>query len=142
MKFMILLRATKDTEAGVMPTTELLEQMGAYNEALVNAGVMRGGEGLQATAKGARVRFNGAERTVEQGPFTDLDRLIAGFWLWECASKDEAIEWVKKCPNPTGDMAEIEIRQMFSAEDFAEADPTGELRANEAALRARVETQG
>src|SRR5262249_13359599 len=124
MKFMILLRATAESEAGVMPSTELLAEMGAFNEALVNAGVMKAGEGLQATSKGARVSFDGAERSVAKGPFPVAERLVAGFWIWETASLDEAIAWVKKCPNPTGDKAEIEIRQIFEAEDFAEADPT------------------
>jgi hypothetical protein len=139
MKFMILLQANAETEAGGIPSTELLTAMGKYNEELVNAGVMKAGEGLQPTAKGARVYFEGEARSVKRGPFSVADRLVAGFWLWECASLDEAIAWVRKCPNPTGNTAEIEIRQVFAAEDFADADPTGELRAKEEALRARAE---
>lgn len=139
MKFMILLRATADSEAGVMPSTELLTAMGAYNEMLADAGVIKAGEGLQSSAKGARVMFNGADRTAVKGPFDVAERLVAGFWIFECASLDEAIGWVKKCPNPMGETAEIEIRQIFDAADFAEADPTGELMAKEAELRARQE---
>src|SRR5258708_17444721 len=112
MKFMILLKATAETEAGLPPSTELLTEMGKYNEALVNAGVMKAGEGLHATSKGARVSFDSKDRSVKKGPFPVEERLVAGFWLWEVASLDEAIEWVKRCPNPTGDMAEIEIRQV------------------------------
>ncbi|HWA61943.1 MAG TPA: YciI family protein [Caulobacteraceae bacterium] len=142
MKFMILLTSSADSEAGVMPSTELLAEMGAFNEALVKAGVMVAGEGLQATSKGARVLFDGKDRTVVQGPFPLSDRPVAGFWIWDVASKDEAIAWVKKCPNPMGQTAEIEIRQIFEAADFADADPTGELMAKEEALRAQSAARG
>src|SRR5262245_26462025 len=118
MRFMILIKANKDTEASVLPSQELLAEMGKFNEELVKAGVMLAGEGLQASSKGARVRFSGRKRTVIDGPFAETKELIAGFWIWQCKSKEEAIEWVKRCPNPTGEEAEIEIRQIFEAEDF------------------------
>src|SRR5437868_12317339 len=120
MKFMVMVRATKDSEAGVMPDEKILTEMGKFNEQLVNAGIMLAGEGLQASSKGARVRFSGNKRTVIDGPFTETKELIAGFWIWNVKSKEEAIEWVKRCPNPTGEEAEIEIRQVFEAEDFGE----------------------
>jgi hypothetical protein len=134
---MIILKATKDTEAGVMPDEKLLSDMGKFNERLVNAGVMLAGEGLQPSSKGARVKFSGANRTVIDGPFTETKELIAGFWIWQVKSKEEAIEWVKRCPNPTGVEAEIEIRQIFEAEDFG-AEFTPELQEQEARLRARI----
>lgn len=140
MKFMVLVKASKDTEAGVMPGTDLLEAMGKYNEELVNAGVMLAGEGLHPTSKGARVRFTGKDRTVIDGPFTESKELIAGYWLWETGSLQEAIEWAKKCPNPTGEDSELEIRQVFDADDFGEAF-TPELREQEERLRARTEKQ-
>jgi len=140
MKFMVLVKADKDTEAGVMPSTELLEAMGNYNEELVKAGVMKGGDGLHPTSKGARVRFSGKDRTVIDGPFAESKELIAGYWLWEAGSLQEAIEWAKKCPNPTGDESELEIRQVFDADDFGEAF-TPELRAQEERLRAQAEKQ-
>ena len=120
MRFMILIKANRDTEAGVMPSPQLLADMGRFNEELVKAGVMLAGDGLQPSSKGARVRFVGRERTVIDGPFAETKELIAGFWLWQCRSLAEAIEWVRRCPNPTGDEAEIEIRQVFEAEDFGE----------------------
>jgi len=138
MRFMILLKANKDTEAGVMPSQELLAAMGKYNEELVKAGVMLAGEGLQPTSKGARVKFSGKTRTVTEGPFPDLKGTIAGFWMFRVKSKQEAIDWVKRCPNPTGDEAEIEIRQVFEAEDFG-AELTPELREQEERLRAQSE---
>jgi hypothetical protein len=140
MKFMILIKADKNTEAGVMPDEKLLTEMGKYNEELVKAGVLLAGEGLHPSSKGARVRFSGEKRTVIDGPFTETKELIAGFWLWQVKSKEEAIEWVKRCPNPTGMEAEIEIRQVFDAEDFG-AEFTPELRAQEERLRAEVAAQ-
>lgn len=137
MRFMILIKADRNTEAGVMPDEKLLTEMGKYNEELVKAGVMLAGEGLHPSSKGARVRFSGDKRTVIDGPFTETKELIAGFWLWQVNSKEEAIEWVKRCPNPTGVEAEIEIRQVFEAEDFG-AEFTPELREQEERLRAEV----
>jgi hypothetical protein len=134
---MIMIKANKDTEAGVLPDQKLLTDMGKYNEELVKAGVMLAGEGLQASSKGARVRFSRAKRTVIDGPFTETKELIAGFWLWQVKSLEEAIEWVKRCPNPTGEEAEIEIRQVFEAEDFGPA-LTPELREQEERLRAQA----
>jgi hypothetical protein len=140
MRFMILIKANKDTEAGVMPSEKLLADMGKFNEELVKAGVMLAGEGLQASSKGARVKFLGEKRIVTDGPFAETKELIAGFWIWKVKSKQEAIEWVKRCPNPTGDEAEIEIRQIFEAEDFG-AEFTPELRAQEDRLRSQIEKQ-
>jgi hypothetical protein len=137
MRFMIIVKATRDSEAGVMPSTELMAAMGRFNEELVKAGVMLAGEGLQPTSKGARVRFSGDERTVVNGPFPLSSDLIAGFWLWQVKSRDEAIEWVKRCPNPHNEDCEIEIRQIFEAEDFG-AGLTPELREQEERLRAQV----
>jgi hypothetical protein len=137
MRFMVIIKATKDTEAGVMPDERLLTEMGRYNEELVKAGVMLAGEGLHPSSKGARVLFSGSKRTVIDGPFAETKELIAGFWLWQVKSKDEAIEWVKRCPNPTGTEAEIEIRQVFEAEDFG-AELTPELREQEQRLRAQA----
>jgi hypothetical protein len=134
---MILLKADKNTEAGVMPDEKLLAAMGKYNEELVNAGVMLAGEGLHPSSKGARVRFSGNQRTVIDGPFTETKELLAGFWMFQVKSLEEAIEWVKKCPNPLLGDAEIEIRQVFEAEDFGEAF-TPELREQEERLRAQV----
>ncbi len=130
MRFMIIVKASKESEAGVMPSTELLESMGKYNEELVKAGVMQAGEGLHPSSKGKRVRFSGASRTVIDGPFAETKKLAAGFWLWKCASMDEAVEWLKKCPNPHDDDCEVEIRPVFDAEDFGEA-LTPELKAQE-----------
>jgi len=140
MRFMILIKADKNSEAGVMPDTQLLEAMGRFNEELVEAGVMQAGEGLQPTSKGARVRFKGRERSVVDGPFSDTRELIAGFWIWKVKSKDEAIAWVKRCPNPMGEESEIEIRQIFEAEDFG-AEFTPELRAQEDRLRAQIDAK-
>ena len=119
MRFMVLVKASKNSEAGRMPSPELLSEMGKFNDELGKAGVMLAGEGLQASSKGARVRFDGAKRTVTDGPFAETKELVAGFWIWKCKSLQEAIEWVKRCPNPMpGEQAEIEIRQIFEAEDF------------------------
>lgn len=137
MRFMILVKADKDTEAGVLPSQELLTEMGKFNEELVKAGVMLAGEGLQPSSKGARVKFSGDKRTVIDGPFTEAKELIAGFWIWQVGSKDEAIEWVKRCPMPTLGEAEIEIRQVFEAEDFG-PEFTPELREQEERLRAQI----
>jgi len=138
MRFMILVKADKNSEAGVLPDEKLLAEMGTYNEELAKAGVLLAGEGLHPSSKGARVRFSGAKRTVIDGPFPETKELIAGFWLWQVKSKEEAIEWVKRCPNPfPGTESEIEIRQVFEAEDFGPA-LTPELREAEERLRAQV----
>ncbi|WP_018231156.1 YciI family protein [Thioalkalivibrio thiocyanodenitrificans] len=135
MRFMIIVKASRDSEAGRLPSRELLEAMGRYNEELARAGILLAGEGLQPSSKGARVRFAGDRRTVIDGPFSETKELIAGYWLWQVRSKEEAIEWVKRCPNPMpGSEAEIEIRQVFEPEDFGEA-LTPELRAQEERLR-------
>src|SRR5437868_5048055 len=131
MRFMVLLKANKDTEGGVLPSEQLLADMTRYNEELVKAGVMLAGEGLQPSSKGARVKFSGSKRTVVDGPFAETKELIAGFWILQTRSKEEAVEWVKRCPNPTGEDAEIEIRQIFEAADFGEAF-TPELQEREA----------
>jgi hypothetical protein len=131
---MLLLKADKSTEAGILPSTKLLTEMGKYNEELVKAGVLLAGEGLQPSSKGARVKFSGQKRTVIDGPFAETKELIAGFWLIQVKSKEEAIEWVKRCPNPLDGEAEIEIRQVFEAEDFGDAF-TPELREQEERLR-------
>jgi hypothetical protein len=135
MKFMVIVKATKESEAGVMPSTEMLTAMGNYNEELVKAGVLLAGEGLHPSSKGARVRFSGTSRTVVDGPFTETKELIAGFWILQVRSKEECIEWVKRCPNPMEGASEIEIRQVFDADDFGEA-LTPELRAQEERMRA------
>ena len=140
MRFMIIIKADKNTEAGVMPSEQLLAEMGKYNEELVKAGVMLAGEGLHPSSKGARVKFSGSKRTVIDGPFTETKEMIAGFWLWQVKSREEAIEWVKRCPNPTGAESEIEIRQVFEAEDFG-AEFTPELREQEERLRATLESK-
>src|SRR5207249_4375759 len=137
MRFMILLKADRNTEAGALPSQELLAAMGKYNEELAKAGVLLAGEGLQPSSKGARVKFAGEKRTVTQGPFAETKELIAGFWLFQARSKEEAIEWVKRCPNPLDGEAEIEIRQVFEAEDFGPA-LTPELRDAEERLRAQT----
>jgi len=138
MRFMILVKATKNSEAGVLPDEKILTAMMKYNEELVKAGVMLAGEGLQPSSKGARVRFSGEKRTAIDGPFTETKELIAGYWLWQCKSKEEAIEWVKRCPNPMpGEESEIEIRQVFEADDFG-AEFTPELREQEERLRAQT----
>ncbi|WHZ26108.1 MAG: PhnB protein [Nitrospira sp.] len=137
MRFMVIVKATQESEAGVMPSTQLLTEMGQFNEELVKAGVMLAGEGLQPSSKGARVRFSGNTRTVIDGPFAETKELIAGYWLWQVKSKEEAIEWVKRCPNPMSGESEIEIRQIFEADDFG-AEFTPELRAQEERLRAET----
>ena len=140
MRFMVLVKADESTEAGEMPKEQLLADMQKYNEELVKAGVMLAGEGLHPTSKGARVHFSGDQRTVTDGPFTEAKELIAGFWLWDVKSKEEAIEWVKRCPNPLEGESEIEIRQVFEADDFGE-EFTPELREAEERLRAKVDAQ-
>jgi hypothetical protein len=135
---MVLLKSNRDTEAGVMPSEKLQGDMGKYNEELVKAGIMLAGEGLHPTSKGKRVRFSGSKRTVIDGPFAETKELIAGFWMWQVKSMNEAIEWIQRCPNPTGEEAEIEIRQVFEAEDFG-AEFTPELRQQEERLRREIE---
>jgi AraC family transcriptional regulator len=137
MRFMIFVKATKDSEAGVMPSEQLLTEMGQFNEELVKAGVMLAGEGLHPSSKGARERFHGDKRIVIDGPFAETKELIAGFWIWQVKSKEEAIEWVKRCPNPHNEDGEIEIRQVFEAEDFG-AEFTPELKRQEAGIRAQT----
>lgn len=137
MRFMILVKATKNSEAGVMPSERLLSEMGKFNEELVKAGVMLAGEGLHPSSKGARVKLAGGKRTVIDGPFAETKELIAGYWLWQCKSKEEAIEWVMRCPNPYNEDGEIEIRQVFEADDFG-AEFTPELREQEKRLRAQA----
>src|SRR3989454_10245973 len=136
MRFMVLVKADKSSEAGVMPSQQLLTAMGKYNEELAKAGVLLAAEGLHPSSKGVRVRFAGGKKTVIDGPFTETKELIAGFWLWQVKSKKEAIEWVKRCPNPMKGESEIEIRQVFEAEDFG-AEFTPDLRAQEERLRAQ-----
>ena len=133
MRFMVMVKANADSEAGVLPSEQMLAEMTRYNEELVKAGVMLAGEGLQPSSKGARVKFSGNKRTVVDGPFAETKELIAGFWILQTRSKEEAVEWVKRCPNPTGDESEIEIRQIFEPTDFGEAF-TPELREREARL--------
>jgi hypothetical protein len=138
MRFMIVVKADKNSEAGMMPSKELLAEMGKYNEELTKAGMLLAAEGLHPTSKGARVKFSGAQRTVIDGPFAETKELIAGFWLWQVKSKEEAIEWVKRCPMPHNTETEIEIRQVFEVEDFG-PELTSELRKQEARLRAQSE---
>jgi len=138
MRFMVIVKATQDSEAGRLPEQKLLTEMGKFNDELVKAGVMLAGEGLQPSSKGARVRFSGSKRTVIDGPFAETKELIAGFWLWRVKSKEEAIEWVKRCPNPMPGDSEIEIRQVFEAEDFG-TELTPELRAQEERRRKEME---
>ena len=140
MRFMVMVKANEDSEAGVMPSQEMLTEMGKYNEKLVKAGVMLAGEGLQSSSKGARVRFSGKDRTVIDGPFAETKELVAGFWIWQVRSLDEAVEWVKRCPNPMPGESEIEIRPVFEAEDFG-AEFTPELREQEERLRAQIDAQ-
>jgi hypothetical protein len=135
---MVIVKATPESEAGQLPSTELLAAMGRYNEELAKAGIMLAGEGLQPSSKGARVRFKGSERRVVDGPFAETKELIAGFWLWEVRSMDEAIEWVKRCPNPMEGESEIEIRQVFETDDFGE-NMTPELREDAERVRKQVE---
>ena len=138
MRFMVIVKASKDSEAGKMPSQQLLTEMGKFNEELVKAGVLLAAEGLQPSSKGARVRFSGSKRMVIDGPFAETKELIAGFWLWKCKSLQEAIEWLRRCPNPHKEDGEIEIRQVFEAEDFG-AEFTPELRAQEERVRAQSE---
>ena len=138
MRVMVMVKATADSEAGAMPSEELLTAMGAFNEELVKAGVMLAGEGLHPSAKGKRVRFSGRQRTVIDGPFAETKELVAGFWLWQVKSMEEAIEWVRRCPNPMPTDSEIEIRPVFEADDFG-AEFTPELRAQEDRLRAQAD---
>ena len=140
MRFMVIVKANKDSEAGVMPSEELLTEMGKFNEELVKAGVMLAGEGLHPSSKGVRVKFSGDKRTVIDGPFAETKELVAGFWLWQVKSKEEAIEWARRCPNPTNEGGELEIRQVFEAEDFGE-EFTPELREQEDRLRAEIEAR-
>ncbi|HEV7733586.1 MAG TPA: YciI family protein [Candidatus Binatia bacterium] len=137
MRVMVLIKADASSEAGVMPSEQLLTEMGAYNEALVQAGIMLAGEGLQPSSRGARVRFSGSSRTVIDGPFAETKELLAGFWLWQVKSMDEAIEWVKRCPNPMGQESEVEIRPVFEMEDFG-AELTPDLREQEERLREQL----
>ena len=139
MRFIVMVKATKESEAGVMPSEQLLADMGRFNEELAKAGVLLAAEGLQASSKGARVKFSGSKRTVIDGPFAETKELVAGFWLWQVKSKAEAIEWVKRCPNPFPEgESEIEIRQVFEAEDFG-AEFTPELRRQEDRIRQQIE---
>jgi len=141
MRFMIIVKASKDSEAGVMPDEKLLAAMGQYNEELVKAGVMQAGEGLHPSSKGVRVRFGDKGQTVINGPFPETSQLIAGFWIWKVKSREEALEWVRRCPNPMpGTEAELEIRQIFEAEDFG-AEFTPELREQEERLRKTMDAQ-
>src|SRR5215216_6286937 len=141
MRVMVIVKATADSEAGIMPSTELLAAMGAYNEELVNAGIMKAGEGLHPSVKGKRVAFDGPNRTVLDGPFAETKELVAGFWIWEVKDMAEAVEWVKRCPNPMPGPSEIEIRPIFEAEDFG-AEFTPELRQQEERLRAKTGSMG
>ena len=140
MRFMVMVKASKDSEAGVMPSEKLLTEMGKFNEELVKAGVMLAGEGLHPSSKGARIKFSGDKRTVIDGPFAETKELIAGFWIWQVKSKEEAIQWAKRCPNPTGAQGELEIRQIFEADDFGK-EFTPELRKQEERLRAQIEAK-
>jgi len=140
MRFVVMVKATKDSEAGKMPSTKMLEEMGKFNEELVKAGVMLAGEGLHPSSKGVRVKFDGDARTVTDGPFAETKELVAGFWIWQVKSLQEAIEWVKRCPNPHEGEGEIEIRQVFEADDFGPA-LTPELREAEERLRAKIDTK-
>ena len=140
MRFVVMVKATKDSEAGKMPSTKMLEEMGKFNEELVKAGVMLAGEGLHPSSKGVRVKFDGDARTVTDGPFAETKELVAGFWIWQVKSLQEAIEWVKRCPNPHNGEGEIEIRQVFEPDDFGPA-LTPELREAEERLRAKIDTK-
>jgi hypothetical protein len=138
MRVMVIVKASKDSEAGVMPDQKLLSEMGNFNEELVKAGIMLAGEGLHPSSKGARVRFSGDKRTVIDGPFAETKELIAGYWIWRVKSLEEAIEWAKRCPNPTGEESVLEIRPVFEAEDFG-AEFTPELQAQEDRVRAQAD---
>jgi hypothetical protein len=140
MRVMVIIKANKESEAGSMPDQKLLTEMGQFNEDLVKAGIMLEGEGLHPSSQGKRVHFSGTKRTVVDGPFAETKELIAGYWLWKVKSMDEAIEWVKRCPNPTGEEGDVEIRQIFEAEEFGD-EFTPELREQEERLRAQIEKQ-
>ena len=140
MRVVVFVKANKDTEAGVMPSEQMLAEMGKFNEELVKAGIMLDGQGLHPSSKGARINFSGSKRTVVDGPFTETKELIAGYWVWQVRSMDEAIEWAKRCPNPTGSESVLEIRPIFEAEDFG-AEFTPELRKQEERLRSEIEKQ-
>jgi hypothetical protein len=140
MRVMVIVKASKNSEAGLMPSEELLAKMGKFNEELVKAGVMLAGEGIQPSSRGKRVKFSGSKRTVVDGPFSETKELVAGFWIWQVKSMDEAVEWVRRCPDPMpGEECELEIRPVFEAADFAENDPSGKHREREAALRKATE---
>jgi hypothetical protein len=141
MRFIVMVKATKWSEAGAMPSEKLLAEMGRFNEELAKAGIMLAGEGLHPSSKGARVRFSGKSRTVIDGPFAETKELVAGFWIWQVKSREEAIEWVKRCPNPMPEDSEIEIRQVFEAEDFG-AELTPELRERDERLRKQIAAKG
>ena len=142
MRVMVIVKATKSSEAGILPSEQLLAEMGKFNETLVKAGILLAGEGLHPSSKGKRVKFAGGKRTVTDGPFAETKELVAGFWLWQVKSMDEALEWVKRCPDPMpGEQAVMEIRPVFEADDFAASDPSGTLRQKEADLRKRVESR-
>ena len=141
MRVMVIVKATPSSETGELPKPELLEAMGKFNEALVQAGIMRSGDGLKPSSEGVRVRFSGKDRSVTDGPFTETKELIAGYWVWEVDSMEEAIEWVKRCPNPMLEDSDIEIRPFYELADFAEIDPSGELRENEESLREAISMQ-
>jgi len=138
MRFMVIVKASKESEAGIMPSQQLLSEMGKFNEELVKSGVLVAADGLQASSKGARVRFEGKKRTVIDGPFAETKELIAGYWIWQCKSKEEAIDWVKRCPNPHNEDSEIEIRQVFEAEDFGETLGP-EVQAQEERIRKQID---
>ena len=140
MRVIVFIKANEESEAGVMPSEKLLTEMGNYNEELVKAGIMQAGEGLHPSSKGKRVRFDGAKRTVIDGPFAETKELIAGYWIWKVKSIDEAVEWLKKCPNPMEGTSEVEIRQIFEAEDFG-AEYTPELKEQDDRLRSQIEDQ-
>jgi hypothetical protein len=139
MRFMVIVKASKESEAGILPDQKILTEMGKYNEQLVKAGVMLAGEGLHSSKEGVRVRFDGKKRTVTDGPFAETKELIAGFWLWQCKSRDEAIEWLKRAPFDGG--TEVELRRVFETAEFAESDPTGEIRRRENDLRKTLESR-
>jgi hypothetical protein len=141
MRVMVIVKATKNSEAGILPSEKLLADMGKFNEELVKTGIMLAGDGLQPSSKGKRVKFAGGKRTVTDGPFAETKELLAGFWVWQVKSMDEALEWVKRCPDPMpGEEAVIEIRPMYEAEDLAASDPSGKIRQQEADLRKRLES--
>ena len=141
MKVMVIVKATADSEAGVLPTPELMAAMGAYNEELVKAGIMLAGEGLKPSSAGKRVHFDGTSRAVIDGPFAETKELIAGFWLWQVRSMEEAVEWLKRCPNPMFGPSDVDIRPLYEAEDFAEWDPSGEFVEKEQKLREQIESK-